>query len=325
MVDLLVPAVLFIGSLGVLLVASDAFTSAAEQIGLSFGVSPFIIGVTVVAGGTSLPELTASLLAVFQGAPAIVLGSVVGSNISNMLLVLGIAAVVGGDIQILRELVEVDLPLLVASAVFLIVATWESPFSWYEGLLALATLAVYIQFTVKEKDRYVGMLVDEMVETGDETVPKEPERQVDSKTYVLLVLSLGGVFGAAYGLVESIIIISTTLQTGTEIVAITAVAVGTSLPEIIVSVMAVRRGLPGLAVGNVLGSNLFNSFLVTGVPSLAGDLVVPTSIRSYGLPVMVLITVLYFFVTQDREITRSEGMTLLLLYVLFLVNLGAFL
>jgi cation:H+ antiporter len=325
MVDLLVPAALFVGSLGALLFGSELFTSAAEEIGLSLGVSPFIIGVTVVAGGTSLPELTSSILAVLRGAPEIVMGSVVGSNISNMLLVLGIAAVVGGNIRVIRELVEVDLPLLVASAVFLLLATWGSPFAWYEGLLALVALGVYVQFTIREKDRYVGMLVDEMVEESSETGPEELRPQADAGTYARLILSLGVVFAAAYGLVESIITLSTTLQIGTEIVAITAVAVGTSLPEIVVSVVAVRRGLPELAVGNVLGSNLYNSFLVTGVPSLAGDLVVPTSIRSYGLPAMVLITVLYFFITQDREITRWEGMTLLLLYVVFVVNLGSFL
>jgi len=324
MAELLIPVVLFVVSLGALLVASEVFTSAAERIGLSFGISPFIIGVTIVAGGTSLPELASSLLAVYQGAPAIVIGSVVGSNISNMLLVLGVAAVFGGNIRVIRELVEVDLPLLVASAVFLVIATWGSPFSWYEGLLALAALAVYLQFTIKEKDRYVGMLVDEIVEDSDDTAVTESESPPGIETYARLILSVAAVFAAAYGLVESIIVISTTLRIGTEVVAMTAVAVGTSLPEIIVSVVAVRRELPGLAVGNVLGSNLFNSFLVTGVPSLAGDLVVPTSIRSYGLPVMVLITVLYFFITQDREITRSEGMTLLLLYVLFLVNLGSF-
>ncbi|ELZ68580.1 CaCA family Na(+)/Ca(+) antiporter [Haloferax prahovense DSM 18310] len=324
MVGVFVSVLLFVVSLGILLAASDAFTSAAEQIGLSLGISPFIIGVTIVAGGTSLPELISSLLAVSQGVPAIVMGSVVGSNISNMLFVLGLAAVVGGDIRVIRELVEVDLPLLVASAVFLVVATWNSPFSWYEGLLALAALAVYIQFTIKEKDRYVGMLIEEVIEDRDEEVAERPEGQVDMKTYAKLVLSLIFVFGAAYVLVESIVDLATALQIGTEIVAITAVAVGTSLPEVIVSVMAVRKDLPGLAVGNVLGSNLFNSFLVTGVPSLVGDLVIPASIRSYGLPVMLLITILYFFITQDREITRSEGMTLLVLYVLFLVNLGAF-
>ncbi|MFD1600140.1 calcium/sodium antiporter [Halobellus rarus] len=325
MAELLIPAVLFVGSLGALLLASDVFTSAAEQIGLSLGVSPFIIGVTVVAGGTSLPELTSSILAVLRGAPEIVMGSVVGSNISNMLLVLGTAAVVGGNILVIRELVEVDLPLLVASAVFLLLATWGSPFSWYEGLLAVVALGVYIQFTIREKDRYVGMLIEEMVEESGEADSEEPRPQTDTRTYARLVLSIGVVFAAAYGLVESIITVSTTLQIGTEIVAITAVAVGTSLPEIVVSIVAVRRDLPGLAVGNVLGSNLYNSFLGTGLPSLAGDLVVPTSIRSYGLPAMVLITVLYFFITQDREITRWEGMTLLLLYVVFIVNLGSFL
>lgn len=320
MIALSVSVLLFVGSLGALLVASEMFTDAAERIGLSFGISPFIIGVTIVAGGTSLPELVASFLAVMQGAPAIVMGSVVGSNISNMLFVLGVAAVVGGDIRVLRELVEVDLPLLVASAVFLLVATWGSPFSWYEGLLAFLALAVYIQFTIEEKDRYVGMLVEEVV--ADEEHSEESTVQAGPTTYVRLVVSLGIVFGAAYFLVESIVDISTTLRIGTEVVALTAVAAGTSLPEVVVSVAAVRKDLPGLAVGNVLGSNLFNSFLVTGVPSLAGDLVVGTSIRTYGLPVMVLITILYFFITQDRQITRPEGTTLLLLYVLFLVNLG---
>ncbi|WP_178916066.1 calcium/sodium antiporter [Natronomonas gomsonensis] len=322
MVDVVVSAALFVVSLAVLLVASDGFTSAAERIGLSFGISPFVIGVTIVAGGTSLPELVSSMLAVSQGASEIVMGSVVGSNVSNMLLVLGIAAVVGGDIRIIRDLVEVDLPLLVASAVFLILAVWNSPFSWYEGILALAALAVYVHFTISEKDRYVGMLVEELVE--DEADAENPP-DAGAKTYALLVVSMVVVFGAAYVLVESIVDISGSLGIGTELIAISAVALGTSLPEVVVSVMAVRRGLPGLAVGNVLGSNLFNSFLVTGVPSLIGDLAVPDSIRGYGLPVMVLVTVLYFFITQDREITRSEGTILLLLYVLFVVNLGTFL
>lgn len=322
MVELLVPAVVFVGSLVVLLVASDSVTSAAERIGLSFGISPFVIGVTIVAGGTSLPELVSSFLAVIQGASPIVIGSVVGSNISNMFFVLGIAAVVGGDILVMRELVEVDLPLLVASAVFLVVATWNSPFTWYEGLLSLAALAVYVNFTVAEKDRYVGMLVEELAESD---VEADEEPQVGAETYARLLVGMGFVFGSAHLLVRSIVDISATLGIGTELVAVTAVAVGTSLPEVVVSVMAVRRGLPGLAVGNVLGSNLFNSFLVTGVPSFAGELVVPNSVRTYALPVMVLATVLYFFITQDREITRWEGVTLLLLYVLFLVNLGTFL
>jgi len=322
MVDVVTSAALFVVSLAVLLAASDAFTSAAERIGLSFGISPFVIGVTIVAGGTSLPELVSSMLAVSQGASEIVMGSVVGSNVSNMLLVLGIAAVVGGDIRVIRELVEVDLPLLVASAVFLILAVWNSPFSWYEGILALAALAVYVHFTISEKDRYVDMLVEELVEDEHDA---EQQPTADAKTYALLVVSMGVVFGAAYVLVESIIDISGSLGIGTELIAISAVALGTSLPEVVVSVMAVRRELPGLAVGNVLGSNLFNSFLVTGVPSFIGDLAVPNSIRGYGLPVMVLVTVLYFFITQDREITRSEGTILLLLYVLFIMNLGTLL
>lgn len=329
--ELVVSAVVFAGSLAVLLVSSDAFVDAAERLGLSLGVSPFIIGGTLVAGGTSLPELVSSVLAVRAGAPEIVVGNVVGSNVVNIFLVLGIAAVVGGRLRVDRELMRVDLPLLIASAAFLLITAWDGRFLWYEGLLALVGLSAYVHFTFSEERRLTEVVEELVSEHAEaEVEPAEldveevaAETQIGVRTYLTILVSLTLVFLAADQLVRSILTLAGELDVGAELVAITAVAIGTSLPEIAVSVMAVRRGDVDIAVGNTLGSNIFNTFAVMGVPSLLGPLAVPASVRGYSLPVMVLASLIYYFITQDREITRWEGTMILLLYAVFLGNLLA--
>ncbi len=159
---------MFAVSLGALLIASDLFTSAAERLSLALGISPFLVGATVVAGGTSLPELISSVLAVFADAPGIVLGTVVGSNIANIFLVLGLAAVATRTLQIERELVRVDLPLLMASAVFLLVATWDSTIAWYEGVLGIIGLAIYVHFTLSSRNQLDEIVVELVGEHSEE-------------------------------------------------------------------------------------------------------------------------------------------------------------
>jgi len=351
MPSLVIAVALFGVSLGALLGASHVFTSAAERLGLALGISPFLIGATVVAGGTSLPELVSSVLAVVADEPGIVLGLVVGSNVANILLVIGLAAVATRPIRIERELVRVDLPLLMASAVFLVLAAWDGTVSWAEGVLGLAGLAIYVHFSLSTRSRldetveelfaeHAGVIGgaegggdatdadstavdagdDAAVGTSAEGVTVEPS--VGPRTYVTLVASLLVVFVAADQFVESILSIASTLGVGTELIAMTVVAVGTSLPEIAVSVAATRRGSSELTVGNVLGSNVFNTFAVVGVPSLLGPLSVPANVRGFALPVMVLATLLYYFVTQDREITRWEGITFVVLYAVFVLNVA---
>ncbi|NHN43150.1 calcium/sodium antiporter [Halorubellus sp. JP-L1] len=336
----LLPGVgLFVVSLAVLLKASDAFTSSMERIGLGLGISPFVVGATIVAAGTSLPELASSVLAVLAGEPGIVAGNVVGSNVANVFLVLGTVSVVGGGIVVDREVMRVDLPLLTASAVFLLIAAWDGAFAWYEGVLALVGLVAYVEFSVSNPGRLRGpvqsVLGDQLADfSGNAEVtvdppPAEPadvsERvDVGVRTVVVAVASLAFVVVGANYLVEAILAIAAVAGVGTEFVAITAVAVGTSLPEIAVSVAAVRQGSVDIAVGNVLGSNVFNAFAVMGVSSFVGPLAVPPSIREFALPVMVIASVLYLFIAQDREITPYDGVALLLLYAIFLANLFSF-
>jgi cation:H+ antiporter len=319
----------FVVALALLLVASEWFTSAAERIALSAGVSPFLIGATIVAGGTSLPELVSSVLAAVEGEPGIALGTAVGSNIANIFLVLGIAAVAARRLQIDRELVRVDLPLLMASAVFLLIVAWDGSIRWHEGVIGLLGLAVYVHFTLSTRTR-LDEVVDELVEEHTERAVDEEvitdrtdvEPDVTVRTYAVLVGSLGVVFVAASQLVGSLLAIAAALDVGTELVAMTAVAVGTSLPEIAVSLTAIRRGSSELTVGNVLGSNVFNTFAVVGVPALLVPVPAAPSVRTFALPVMILATLLYYFITQDREITRWEGFALVLLYAAFVVNLA---
>lgn len=169
---------LFAGALVVLLWASDVFVSAAERLGLSLGVSPYIVGATVVAGGTSTPELVSSVLAVRAGAPSFVVGNVVGSNVANVCVVLGLAAVAGRRLRVDRELMRVDLPLLAASAAFLVVVAQGGPIEWFEGLLGLAGMAVYVHFTLSTEarlDEVVDDLVDESAADGADVVPPTSE------------------------------------------------------------------------------------------------------------------------------------------------------
>ncbi len=321
---LAVSAVAFAVSLAVLLVASQAFVDAAERLGLAAGVSPYVVGGTLVAGGTSLPELVSSVFAVQAGVTPIVVGSAVGANVVRILLVLGLAAVVAGPLRVDRELMRVDLPLLAASAGFLWLTVADGRFGRVEGLLGLVGLAVYTHWTVSA-DRRLTTVVEELVaEHAD--VDAEPTEAAEAvtvgpRTYLTVLVSLVAVLVSADRLVVSVLAVADVAGLAPAFVALTAVAVGTSLPELTVAVLAANRGSADVAVGTILGSNVFTAFAVMGVPSLFGPLSVPASVRAFSLPVMLFATLLYFFVTQDREITPWDGAALLVLYAAYLANL----
>lgn len=313
---------LFIVAIAVLVKSSGYFTDSSEKIGLALGASPFIIGVTIVTVGTTLPELISSVIAVFSNASEIVAGNVIGSNIANILLILGVAAIVGKKIKIDFDIVRVDLPFLLGSAFLLAMVMWDSVITWAEGALLLVGLFIYIVYTIrvakKPKDKRLERAIKD-------EVPKGKERKVTAKTILILIASAIGIYIGARLTVEAVIEISKTLNIGKEIIAITAVALGTSLPELFVSIQAARKGKPEIAVGNILGANIFNTFAAVGIPSLFGALAVPASILTFALPVMLIATFLYVFVTQDREITLWEGYLLLIFYLLFIGKVTNFL
>ena len=302
----------FIISLGVLVKSSDYFTEAAEKIGLLLGLPSFIIGVTIVAVGTSLPELVSSIIAVQQNSSEIVLGNVVGSNIANIFLIIGIASVISNKMDIYYELIHVDLPLFVGSAFLLALTVYDGKFTIGEALICIACYVVYLFYTISSSD---GSTAEESSENNPEEKP--------SLIKQIIIVAISAVFlffGADYT-IESITKISEILNIGKELIAVTAVAVGTSLPELIVSVSAAKKGNPEIAVGNVLGSNIFNALMVMGIPALIGPLTLPANLLHLSVPVMLVATILFFFVTQDKQVTKWEGWLFFLLYAWFTGNL----
>ncbi len=302
----------FFISLAVLIKAADCFTNSAGKVGRFFGLSPFIIGVTIVSIGTSLPELASSISAVLKGATEIVAGNVVGSNIANILLVVGLAAVLSkkGRLQVTRNLINLDLPLLAGGSIILMLMfLWDGKVTFWEGIIALAGYFVYLHYTLKHKER------------------KEKEKEKAKKEKLNLKIILGLVFGAIfiyYGAnyaIESVVKISEILNIGTAVIALTAVAVGTSLPEIFVSISAARKGNDALALGNIFGSNLFNGFVVLGIPALIKTLDVTPIILSVGIPFFIAATLLYVISGITRKIYKWEGAMYLLIYILFIAKL----
>ncbi len=299
----------FFVALVVLLKASDWFIAAAEKIGAAIGIPPFIVGVTIVAAGTSLPELLTSIFAVMEGSSEIVVGNVVGSNITNILLVLGLTAIIGKQIKIDFDIMNVDMPLFMGSAFLLWFCLYDGLFSIPEALICLAGLLLFLFYTFSAGQK-----------EGEEHIEEVAKSSVDWKTYATLVAS--GVlikYGAEYT-VKAIIGISDIIQIGKEIISLTVVAFGTSLPEIIVSVKAARKGSPELAFGNVLGSNIFNTFAVMGIPGLMGSLIIPASVITFSLPIMLAASVMFALMMITKKMSQWEGYLLILFYVLFILE-----
>ena len=296
--DLLLQIAVFLVAIGALLWSSDRFVESAERIGLSLGISPFIIGVTIVAFGTSLPELATSIVSVLEGASQIVVGNVVGSNITNIALVLGLTAVVVKNIDLEYNLWHIDIPFLWGSAFLLYFCVMDGDLSYFESGLFLAGIVIFLAYSLKDQEK----------------TNKEDRPTARPRDYLLLVLGGAVVSFSASYVIDAITNISVMLAIAPSVIALSAVAVGTSLPEVAVSLSAARKGKASIAVGNALGSNIFNTFIVMAIPRFFGPLFIPESIITVYLPLMIVMTVLLGVMSNNRKITRWEGYVLLLFY-----------
>jgi len=305
---------IFVTCIYILIRSSDKFTDAAEELGLALGISPFIVGVTIVSIGTSLPELISSIVAVVQGSSQIVVGNVIGSNITNIFLILGLAALIGRRMRLTRELIHVDLPFLIGSAFLFTIMVWDGVFTAGEAVLSLLAFVAYLIYVIQTEKRADKEIRSEMKKELRHR-PKIRANTIGKLAFTALLIYI-----SAHLTITAVIQFSSITNIGTEIIALTAVALGTSLPELMVTISAARKGKPEMAVGNILGSNIFNTLLVMGIPAFIGSIFIPKSILYFGLPIMLIATLLFFFSTQDRDITRWEGILLLIFYILFITK-----
>ena len=305
--DLLLWSGVFIVSLAFLVKASDWFVNGAEQIGIALGIPSFIVGVTIVAVGTSLPELASSISAVFAGSSDIVAGNAIGSNITNIVLVMGLVAIFTKEkLEIKRDIMNVDIPMLVASAFILWFLIADLNFIILDAAVLITSLCIFLAYTFSKSD-------------GNEE--KVERQKVGWKPIALVLVSGVLIYFSANYTVTAIQEISNLLGIGTGVIALSLVALGTSLPEVLVSVSAARKGNTEIAFGNVMGSNIFNTFAVMGIPRFLGPIDITASIIEFCLSMMIGVTILFAIICLSRRISRFEGMFLLLFYVIFMIGL----
>ncbi len=307
--DLLVWGAVLAVSLAGLVAAADVFISSGEKVGIAFRMPPFLIGVTIVALGTSLPELISSISAVWNGVSEIAAGTVIGSNVTNILLILSVAAILGRGLRVDYELVRVDLPYLFGSALLLLLFSIDGEIGWMEGVLSLLALAIFLVYAMTSSDGGTATLL----------APDVPERQPRVNLWIWLSLVGSGVIlqVSAHYTVVAVTRVSGMAGISSAVIAASVIALGTSLPELSVTIRSARKGKPEIAVGNVIGSNIFNGLGVIGLPALLGTITIPTEMLYFGLPCMLGATTLCFFVLQEREMTQWDGYLLMILYIAF--------
>jgi cation:H+ antiporter len=312
--------VVFAAALFFLIKSADYLVRYSEKLGLSLGVPQFIVGVTLISAGTSLPELVTSIFSIGKDEAVFVAGNVVGSNIANILLVLGVTLIIAKRVEIKHSLIRLDLPLLAGSTSILILTMMDGIFTFKEAVLSIIGFIIYILYNVwQHKERLESKEKELMKVLKVDDRPK-------FKWYYLAIIAAAAIvlyFSAEYT-VESVIQLAGLLSISTSVVAITAVAIGTSLPELIVSAVAAKKGNLDMALGNVLGSNIFNGFMVMGVSGMISPLPIDQTILTIGIPFLIVATIFLVFSGIERKFYNFEGALYLIIYILFIGQLFNF-
>lgn len=303
----------FFVSLAALLKGSEWFIRSSEKIGTHIGLSRFAIGALVVGVGTSLPEFASGIAAVFESASSVVVANAIGSNVVNILLIVGLAAIVGKKLEMTKDLMDSELPIfLVATIVFLGIA-YDGTIDFVESLLLFAAYIIYLLHMLRDTH-------DEnpVAESITSKIKKKPK--LSAGVFLVFILGLFGVVAGAKFLVFSLIHITETIGIAIDVLSLTFVAVGTSLPEMFVSIRAAREGKTDLAIGNIFGSNAFNLLMVIGVPGMFASLPIDPASYGVGLPTLAAATFILFIAGISKRVYRWEGFMLLLLFAFFLLK-----
>lgn len=311
---MLIDLLLIAGGLALLTVGSDKLVEGSSAIALKLGVSPLLIGITIVAFGTSAPELIVSINAALSGNGGISVGNVVGSNIANIGLILGVASIIT-PMAVHVNLIRRDIPLMIGISLVSGFFIFGAEVSRLEGLFLFSGLVTFLVFSVRWARQ----------ETPDPALVKELEAPVtghpmsDLQAWGWTLLGLAMLAGGSEALVRGAVSIAETLGMSQTLIGLTIVAVGTSLPELATSVAAAMKGESDIAVGNVVGSNIFNALGILGISAMIRPL--PTATFSLvDLGVMLGFTILMLpMARNDSRILRWEAALLLSAYITYMI------
>lgn len=292
----------------------DFLVDNAAKLAHRFGVSALFIGLTVVAFGTSAPELAAGLVAAARGSADLVMGNVIGSNTANLALVLGVAALIC-PIVATRALIRRDIPVMLVTSLLLIPLTWDGHLHRWQGLLLVVLLAAYIIFLLQSDDNDVTEISQEL-----------SEHSHDSPLWHLVAMSTVGavllVAGAQF-LVRGAVTLAQVAGISERVIGVTLVAVGTSLPELAASVIAAMKKQGDIIIGGLIGSNIFNILSIIGITALVYPLELAPEMANVDFWVMIGVSIVAgIFLWVNAKFSKLEGAIMLVLYGAYMGYLG---
>jgi len=314
---MLLPILAILAGFVLLIWSSDKFVDGASGIARHFGISPLIIGLTIVGFGTSAPEMLISGIAAWQGNPHLAVGNAIGSNIANIALILGTTALVI-PLAMHSRLLKLELPILLGATLFTLLLLLDGNLNRLDGILLVATLLGVMTWLVR--DALGARQKDALATEFEHELEEASKTQTLNKSILLFIAGLIVLLLSARLLVWGAVEIATAFGISDLIIGLTIVAIGTSLPELAASIASARKDEPDIAIGNVIGSNLFNMLGVLAIPGLISPGALPSDVISRDYPVMLALTIALFFLafrfrSDEPKIGRVAGALLLAAFI----------
>jgi len=302
-------AVSLIAGAAMLYFGSEWLVRGAKGLALHLGVTPFVIGLTVLAFGSSAPEAITSIVSTSN--PSLIMGNVVGSNIANIGLAIGLAALAGPMAARYKDM-RIELLAMLAASIGLCIMGFLGYIQFFEGIILIALLFVFLFCVFKKK----GASDEEKAAYEEEVTP---EKMSNILLVVLVIVGLVLLYFGAKFFVQGAKDLAHLLEVPDLIIGLIVVAIGTSLPEMCISIVAAHRGEADMAVANIVGSNLFNILFVLGIGSVLVDVPVSQSVLTFHLPVMLIFSIVMFLMVRFRnKIDRPSGLLLVAMYAAYI-------
>jgi len=305
--EVAINAALTIAGLAMLCFGGNWLVNGSVTIAKKLGTSHLVIGMTVVAYGTSTPELAASIAAAGEHS-GIILGNVIGSNIANVGMVIGIAAILA-TLAVSKSTLRKEIPIMIGVSLLLIVLSLDGEISQYDGMLLIGSLIAFTVFTYRNAKKQKDV-------NSDET-KSSTKNNAYLKAGGLIAIGVGLLYVGAILTVDNAVILAQTFGVSERIIGITVIAIGTSLPELITSVIAIRKGHTDIGVGTIIGSNIYNILMIMGIAStIASISVMPEAFLDYAI--MVGFSLVLLVALKSGKINRSVGIGLVIAYLAYL-------
>ena len=321
---MILPLIVFLIGMLLLVKGSDFLVDSSSTVAKNFGVSEMVIGLTLVSIGTSLPEFVTSVLASFEGHGGIAIGDVVGSNVCNIAMVVGISSIFYPITLKDRRSSRIfngfyrDYYIMIIASILLFILSLDGRLGMMEGVFLLIFFLLYMYLIVREERSGRSRVFDQASEYVIEEEKDKEKKLKMLKTFFVFLISLFAVLSGAKLTVDGAVSLAAIFGISEEIIAMILIAIGTSLPELAVSFSSAKNGKGELAIGNIVGSNTFNILLVIGSSSIINTIFVSKGTIFVAFPFMILVALLLFLFVRDQKIERYEGLILFSIYIIFI-------